>query len=172
MHAALVSLLEEGASKEYNGWTNKPTWAASLWLDNDYASYQHARTMAQAYGQDADRFAGYLRMIHNPADSMALKVRFPSVENVYIAGMALKQSAYQIADTMRARVERDQPDIPANLTSDLLSFAVAWLPYEAWARTGAFGTPEAPMPDTYADIVMWAFNMIDWRAVAQSIMDE
>ena len=28
----------------YNGWTNYETWNVALWLDNDYESYQLART--------------------------------------------------------------------------------------------------------------------------------
>ena len=28
----------------YNGWTNYETWNVALWLDNDYESYQFART--------------------------------------------------------------------------------------------------------------------------------
>ena len=31
-------------SQEYNGWTNYETWNVALWLDNDYESYQFART--------------------------------------------------------------------------------------------------------------------------------
>ena len=28
----------------YNGWTNYETWNVALWLDNDYESYQFAKT--------------------------------------------------------------------------------------------------------------------------------
>ena len=31
-------------SQDYNGWTNYETWNVALWLDNDYESYQFART--------------------------------------------------------------------------------------------------------------------------------
>jgi len=31
-------------SEEYNGWTNYETWNVALWLDNDYESYQFAKT--------------------------------------------------------------------------------------------------------------------------------
>ena len=31
-------------SQEYNGWTNYETWNVALWLDNDYESYQLAKT--------------------------------------------------------------------------------------------------------------------------------
>ncbi len=33
--------------KEHNGWTNKPTWAVKLWLDNDEGSYNYWQEQAQ-----------------------------------------------------------------------------------------------------------------------------
>jgi len=33
---------------EYEGWTNKPTWAVKLWIDNDEASYSYWNSKAQS----------------------------------------------------------------------------------------------------------------------------
>jgi len=34
---------------KYNGWTNYPTWAAYLWLTNDYANEQALRAAATTW---------------------------------------------------------------------------------------------------------------------------
>jgi len=39
--------------KEYNGWTNYPTWCVALWIDNDQGLYHMAReTVNQATDYD------------------------------------------------------------------------------------------------------------------------
>lgn len=43
----------------YNGWSNRPTWALGLWLDNEYGWYLQAREIAHTVteehqGEDQD----------------------------------------------------------------------------------------------------------------------
>lgn len=33
--------------EEYNGWTNRETWAAALWIDNDRGLYETVQDMAK-----------------------------------------------------------------------------------------------------------------------------
>ena len=35
--------------KEYNGWSNRETWATKLWLDNDRGLYEQVREMASQH---------------------------------------------------------------------------------------------------------------------------
>ena len=39
--------LKSMASKSYNGWKNWQSWAAALWLENDFNMYQNARRLAE-----------------------------------------------------------------------------------------------------------------------------
>ena len=36
--------------QEYNGWSNRETWATKLWIDNDQGLYYYAKDMAGGYG--------------------------------------------------------------------------------------------------------------------------
>lgn len=33
---------------KYNGWTNRETWAAALWIDNDPDTYEHRNELCSA----------------------------------------------------------------------------------------------------------------------------
>jgi hypothetical protein len=47
--ARLAADLTDGEYRHaYNGWKNRETWSASLWIDNDQGSYNAAREIAQA----------------------------------------------------------------------------------------------------------------------------
>jgi len=41
--------------QEYNGWSNRETWATKLWVDNDEGLYYHAKDMASGYGNEDKR---------------------------------------------------------------------------------------------------------------------
>lgn len=33
--------------KEYNGWTNRETWATNLWIDNEFGLYQRVQELTK-----------------------------------------------------------------------------------------------------------------------------
>ena len=37
---------------EYNGWSNRETWAVSLWLNNDYGLHQMKNEVVGKYSED------------------------------------------------------------------------------------------------------------------------
>jgi hypothetical protein len=41
--------------EEYNGWSNRETWATKLWIDNDQGLYYHAQDMAGGYSNEDKR---------------------------------------------------------------------------------------------------------------------
>ena len=41
--------------QEYNGWSNRETWATKLWIDNDQGLYYYAKDMAGGYGSEDKR---------------------------------------------------------------------------------------------------------------------
>jgi hypothetical protein len=43
--------------EEYNGWTNRETWAVALHINNDEGLYYHALDMASGYDGDRDGLA-------------------------------------------------------------------------------------------------------------------
>jgi hypothetical protein len=42
------------STDEYNGWTNRETWALNLWLTNDQGLYELTRERVAAYMSDED----------------------------------------------------------------------------------------------------------------------
>ncbi len=53
-------------NKKYNGWNNYETWAAALWIDNDYGSYQYrcelVEQVKEEHSEESDR-AYYLASV-------------------------------------------------------------------------------------------------------------
>jgi hypothetical protein len=41
--------------QEYNGWSNRETWATKLWIDNDQGLYYYAKDMAGGYSNEDKR---------------------------------------------------------------------------------------------------------------------
>jgi Cys-tRNA synthase (O-phospho-L-seryl-tRNA:Cys-tRNA synthase) len=39
---------------KYQGWTNEPTWARALYIDNDYTAYLKAISMAKTYCENKE----------------------------------------------------------------------------------------------------------------------
>lgn len=46
---------------DYNGWTNKPTWAVALWIDNDQGFQEMVLEAARNDKDDAHLLAGWLQ---------------------------------------------------------------------------------------------------------------
>lgn len=46
--------MQSKEAEKYNGWTNYETWAVTLWLGNEEASYRYWRAEAAHHRQDAD----------------------------------------------------------------------------------------------------------------------
>ena len=46
--------------EEYNGWTNRETWATALHINNEQAFYYHAQDMAAGYQDDKSGLADAL----------------------------------------------------------------------------------------------------------------
>lgn len=64
---------------EYNGWTNRETWATALHINNDEGLYNQAREMASEYAKQRDEasianeswlFAQYCDQIENFIDDL------------------------------------------------------------------------------------------------------
>ena len=51
-------------NESFQGWSNRATWNASLWLSNDYGSYRTVDCLADSFGDD---FAGMAREIFDYA---------------------------------------------------------------------------------------------------------
>lgn len=41
---------------EYNGWTNRETWATNLWIDNEFGLYERVNEMAKEIFESEDKF--------------------------------------------------------------------------------------------------------------------
>lgn len=44
-------------TNEYNGWTNRETWNANLWLSSEYTLYQAVESLANTHGSDHEQLA-------------------------------------------------------------------------------------------------------------------
>ena len=49
----------------YNGWSNRETWCANLWLSNDYGAYKYLQEMAQNMAETPARFANFIHDFFN-----------------------------------------------------------------------------------------------------------
>lgn len=46
--------------QDYNGWTNRETWACALWINNEPGFYYHAQDMTAGYQDDKSGLADAL----------------------------------------------------------------------------------------------------------------
>ncbi len=88
--------------KRYNGWTNYETWAVSLWIDNDQATYLHWREETARHVRESDD------------DEMVGK-------GIWTAREAAR---YKLAQQLRDEVTDAAPDLEASVYSDLLQAAL------------------------------------------------
>ena len=88
----------------YNGWTNYETWAVNLWLENEVASYDELRDLANRAWSNASG---------------------DSIED------RKKVAAYDIADSIKNWLGELNPFADkASLWSDLLSSALSEVDYD------------------------------------------
>lgn len=86
----------------YNGWTNYETWAVSLWIDNDQATYHYWREETARHAREAD------------SDEMVAKGLWTNRE----------AARHNLARQLKDEISDAAPDLDASLYSDLLRAAL------------------------------------------------
>ena len=98
---------------EYEGWSNRATWAVNLWISNEEPSYRHWTHAAQSALADATHEA-------DPAHSPA---------RIVLDAIAL------LATRMESELESEAPELGPTLWSDLMSHALASVNWYEIAQT-------------------------------------
>ena len=93
----------------YNGYKNYETWAVSLWLDNDSASYEKWNGLAQDYVTD-----------------YGFEPKYP--------GIYCDATIY-LADNMKEDIIDAMPDTENGIYSDLLNAAMSEIDWREIAET-------------------------------------
>jgi len=98
--------------EEYNGHTNRQTWSVSLWLDNDYNTYNHVLGMVEQIKRDA-----------------------PTSDQVSRGVWTVEQYIrFTLEDRLEGLVKDSNPLADdASLCSDLLSYAIAAVDWQSVA---------------------------------------
>ena len=63
--------MQDKQQAKYNGWSNRETWLASLWLTNDEASYEVLKRAHRAGDSDFERADWLERQLRDQLDDEA-----------------------------------------------------------------------------------------------------
>lgn len=99
--------------KEYQRWSNYPTWCVKLWLDNDETAYNHWQTAAQYQKEQA-----------------------PNRQQVKDGIWTVNEAArYELANQLKDVITReDVPDLGASMFGDLLGWALEYINWDEIAE--------------------------------------
>jgi hypothetical protein len=110
----------------YNGWTNYPTWAVALWIDNDEPLYRESRRRAKGIHKDAHACDGGAHVL---ADNAALSI----CENCSVLMTAAceplqtpeEHEVSTLAKGLEAWLTEKAPELGGTVWADLLGHALA-----------------------------------------------
>ena len=98
--------------QEYNGWSNRETWATKLWIDNDQGLYYHAQDMAGGYGNEDKR---------GLADALEEWItELLDMEQVFTASPAQRKELIMMASDIGSLYRVNWYEIAESLLSELV----------------------------------------------------
>jgi hypothetical protein len=98
---------------EYNGWSNRETWATKLWIDNDEGLYIYANNMAGDYGSEDKR---------ELADSLEEWItELLDMEQVFTAPPAQRKTLIMMSSDIGSLYRVNWYEIAESLLSELVA---------------------------------------------------
>jgi hypothetical protein len=98
--------------EEYNGWSNRETWATKLWIDNDQGLYYHAQDMAGGYSNEDKR---------GLADALEEWItELLDMEQVFTASPAQRKELIMMASDIGSLYRVNWYEIAESLLSELV----------------------------------------------------